>query len=132
MDARVADNNSFSAKVRENEGSSPSLRVGWGREYNVWSWLIGSLEFELPGARRNDRALGLLFCANPLSAYQRGAPLETGEASQSGSEVHQRQILPAFENQEEAGSYREAPSLSKSTLLSLTVSDRGLSMAQQG
>ena len=41
---------------------------------------------------------------NSFDAKQ-GAAGDWGGVSQSGSEVHQRQILPARENQEEAGSY---------------------------
>lgn len=60
--------------------------------------------FELPGARRNDRALGLPFCVLTASfCSPAGCSRRLGGASQSGSEVHQRQILPARENQEEAG-----------------------------
>lgn len=90
MDARVADN-SFDAKVRR--GVSPFLR---GREDSSWFRLVGSSLGSccLKQEGEGDRALVSIFVLTTSLYLPARRSRRLGGASQSGSEVHQRQILP--------------------------------------
>lgn len=96
VDARVADN-SFDAKVRRK-----GVHHSWSGCSYCFGWMGSCLGSACLEQKESDWTLVSFVLTTSLYSPAR-CSRRLGGTSQSGPKVHQRQILPAWEDQEEEG-----------------------------